>query len=123
MIDPLADELALVQERYPEAGLEEAGGGRRLFLPSVALPNGWNRRSTPVWVSIPQVYPNVRPDCFFAAPDLRLAAGGEPANSGVQALDGQVVRWFSWHPASWDPQHDGLLQYARFVERRFAEAR
>ena len=123
MIDPLQDELAPVRERYPDAQLQDGADGRRLYLPTVPLSAGWSRSSTPVWITIPQGYPNVRPDCFFATPDLRLSSGAEPSNSGAHALDGASVRWFSWHLTSWDARHDGLGQYVRFVERRLIEAR
>ena len=124
MIDPLLDELNLVRERYGDATLEaRSDGTRRLVLPAVPLAAGWDRAASPVWINVPAGYPNVRPDCFFAAGDLRLSGGGEPTNSAAQQLDGASVRWFSWHPASWDPGRDGLGQYVRFVERRLAEAR
>lgn len=124
MIDTLADQLADVQERYPESLLTAgSGGGQCLYVPGVALPPGWSLTTTPVWFIVPPGYPSVRPDCFFADVQLRLASGAEPMNSSIQPLDGLPLRWFSWHLSNWDSAHDGLVQYLRFVERRLSEAR
>jgi len=124
VIDTLADQLAVVQQRYPESLLTPGSdGGQRLHVPSVTLPTGWSLSTTPVWFIVPPGYPSVRPDCFFADVGLQLASGAEPINSSIQPLDGLPLRWFSWHLSNWNSAHDGLVQYLRFVERRLSEAR
>lgn len=124
MIEPIVDQIDGVRERYAAATLTPAAdGGARLHVPSVALAPGWSLPVTQVWVVVPPGYPTVRPDCFFASADLRLATGGEPSNSALQPLDGTPLRWFSWHLSNWDSAKDGLVQYMRFVERRLADVR
>lgn len=124
MIDAVEQQLLALREQYPSATLRvNPDGGHIVHVPDMALPPGWSLPSTDVWAVAPAGYPTVRPDCFFADPDLRLASGGEPASSGQQSLDGIARRWFSWHLSTWDPDHDGLLQYVRFCGRRLAEAR
>lgn len=102
-----------------------ADGTTLITLPSVRLPEGWSAPATTVRFVVPVGYPAAQPDCFWAAHNLRLANGSIPANSGVQAVP--VVQtnglWFSWHLAAWRPSHDNVTTYARFILRRFDDAR
>lgn len=124
MRDPLSAELAQLRDRLGGAALvRQPDGTQVLEVPDMPLPPGWSLPHTSVWVLLPIGYPQVQPDCFYAAADLALANGSAPASSGIQQLLGSPKRWFSWHLQSWDPLHDGLLQFIRFVERRLADPR
>lgn len=124
MIDVLDGQIAALRARYPDASITaQADGSQLVHVPSVPLPGGWSARSTAIWFLVPAGYPTVRPDCFYADADLRLASGGEPGSSSMQAVDNVARRWFSWHVTAWDEVHDGLAQYVRFVERRLADVR
>lgn len=119
----VAAELAEVQERYPQAALQEAEGQRALVVPDVPLRRGWSLAKTTIAILVPVGFPHVGPDCFFADPSLRLAAGAEPANSGMQPFLGRQHRWFSWHPVAWQPGSGSLARYLRFCEARLREVR
>jgi hypothetical protein len=124
MPDPVTEQLAEVRQRFEGASLVlQPDGTRVLEVPNVPLPPGWSVDRTPVWVLVPIGYPQVQPDCFYASADLALANGAAPASSGIQQLLGRPLRWFSWHVQAWDPLHDGLSQFVRFVERRLADPR
>lgn len=120
----LDDQLATLRARYPDVSVTlGADGGQRVHVPAVRLAAGWSLAVTDVWFVVPPGYPTVRPDCFYADADLKLAAGGEPASSAMQVPDGIPMRWFSWHLADWDGARDGLAQYVRFIERRLSQVR
>ena len=82
-------------------------------------------KTSPVWFVVPVGYPAAQPDCFWASAELRLSSGAAPSNSGEQIIPGlqQPALWFSWHLTTWRPAHDDLTTYARFIQRRFADAR
>lgn len=123
-MDPLAEQLAEVQRRYPGARLEGAAEGSRvLVVPGVCMSAGWNASSTTVRVLVPVGFPHVKPDCFYAESTLRLATGAEPASSNIQSIFGGQCRWFSWHISTWDPARGSLDQYLHVCESRLKEAR
>jgi hypothetical protein len=122
-MDPLAKQLAELQNRYPDARLEQADGQRMLVVPGVRTANGWSVAETTVRVIVPVGFPQVHPDCFYTEPQLRLATGAEPANTAFQVVFGGQYRWFSWHVVSWSAQSGSLDQYVRFCERRLQDPR
>lgn len=123
-MDVLAEQLAEVQRRYPDARIEAASGGSRLLIvPGVPVGAGWNARSTTVRVLVPVGFPHVKPDCFYADATLRLATGAEPQSSNLQSVFGGQYRWFSWHISTWDPTRGSLDQYLHVCEGRLKEAR
>lgn len=97
--------------------------GTTLVSARMRLPVGWNKEQVTVEFILSVPYPNAQPDCFFADPDLLLANGATPSNTGQQALEGQPRLWFSWHLTSWDPAHNDINTYLRFIESRFRDAR
>jgi hypothetical protein len=123
-MDVLATELASLQERYPQARVEEGEGQRVLSVPGVRLPQGWSRAEATIMVLVPVGFPHAGPDCFFTDAELQLASGAEPMNSAKQPLLGRERRWFSWHPSAWEPGERGALgRYLRFCEARLREIR
>ena len=119
------DELAELVAVCPGAEIIEGPDNSLAHIPSVTLPGGWSRRTTPIWFAIPVGYPAAQPDCFWADASLTLASGAQPANSGAQSLPmlGTTALWFSWHLASWQPSRDRLLTYLRFILTRLADVR
>lgn len=92
--------------------------GTAIIAAVVSLPSGWNLDQVAVEFVLPIAFPSAQPDCFYADTALKLASGGQPANSDFQLLDGERRLWFSWHLATWAPSSDTAETYLRFVERR-----
>lgn len=97
--------------------------GSVIVSAELSLPAGWNKTRTCVSFVLPVAYPSAQPDCFLADPDLRLADGTMPANSGIQELDGVSFLWFSWHLSTWSPVSDNTGTYLRFIDRRLRDVR
>ena len=111
---------------FPDATISEGSDGTMLVtLPDMPLPSGWSAKATRVRFVVPVGYPAAQPDCFWVDADLRLANGSLPSNSGAQSVPvaGTPALWFSWHLSAWRPSHDSLITYARFIARRFDDAR
>jgi hypothetical protein len=123
-MDPLSDQLEALRRRFSGAALEAMPDGARvLVVRGVGLGEGWSATETTLRVLVPVGFPQVNPDCFYSDGALTLASGAEPQNSQLQAVFGASYRWFSWHPASWDPATGELGTYVRFCERRLRECR
>lgn len=111
---------------YPGAKITDGADGTSLVaLPAVPLPPGWSATTTAVWFVLPVGYPAAQPDCFWTDPELRLVNGTVPGNAGAQVVPIVQVPalWFSWHLSAWRPSHDSVTTYARFISRRFDDAR
>ena len=120
------DEWEQIVESFPCATLRDGSDGTVLVtLPDVPLPPGWSTKATAVHFVVPVGYPAAQPDCFWVDADLRLANGTLPSNSGAQPVPvvNAAALWFSWHLSAWRPSKDRLITYARFIARRFDDAR
>ncbi|CDX44967.1 conserved hypothetical protein [Mesorhizobium sp. ORS 3359] len=112
--------------RYAGVTMEpQAGGTVVVSVPAVALPPGWNRTAVAVKFILPAGYPQAAPDCFWTEPALALEHGGAPQNTGQQAAPGIPPGWlwFSWHPATWQPNSDNMFTYLNVIRRRLGEVR
>jgi hypothetical protein len=121
-----AAEWATLAAQFDTAALTDSPDGSALVtIDNVQLPAGWSASATQVHFLVPVGYPAAQPDCFWAAADLRLSSGAIPLNSGIQTipLAQHPGLWFSWHLASWRPSLDTLSTYARFILKRFSDAR
>src|SRR6266511_380163 len=69
-------------------------------LPVIALPSGWNLAATDVVFVAPVGYPVAKPDTFSADERLRLAGGGMPLNTSLNANYGgpHQILLFTFHP-------------------------
>lgn len=114
--------LARLRALHPAAEVLPGAEGTTIAVPGVGLPAGWNASTTTVRWVVQVAYPASQPDCFYADSALRLANGAMPSSSGIQSLNGQQLLWFSWHLIHWDPRHDDLVAYLRFIESRFTRA-
>jgi hypothetical protein len=118
-------EWTTLTNRFPNTTLVDGVDGTALVaIENVDLPQGWSLSETSVRFLVPIGYPASQPDCFWAAPELRLASGAIPRNAGQQVVpgDGQPGLWFSWHITRWRPSFDTLTTYVQFVIERFADA-
>jgi hypothetical protein len=126
ILGPDDGHLAHVREQFPAADLKNLEDGSRLIqIPGMPLADGWNRRTVDVAFVASPAYPVAAPDSFFTEPDLRLADGSIPANTGFQSLPGANVPWlwFSYHSVGWAPQRGTYLAYARVIQARLATLR
>lgn len=115
-----------LHERYENATLTRRPDGTALVtVPAFRVPTGWNAESVAVYFIAPVGYPAARPDCFWTAPDLRLASGMMPTNAQMNANHGgpEQLLWFSYHPTAWNPLKDDLVTYLQIIGTRLREAR
>lgn len=74
----------------------------------------------------PAGYPFAKPDCFWAAGELRLENGNLPQSANVNTIPetAEAGLWFSWHLTHpWDPNRDDLLTWLASIAERFRSAR
>lgn len=100
-------------------------GSTLVAVPNVRIPPGWSLTEGTVAFAIPAGFPTARPDCFWTDSGLLLANGGQPANSNPQVPPGgtTMMRWFSWHLQTWDPNRDTVYTYLDFCVARFRDCR
>lgn len=121
---PVEIQFVDFQRKYPGAALQKLPDGAALItVPGVQLSGGWNKPAVTIYFVAPVGYPMARPDCFWVESDLRLQNGGTPKNTGSQPVPGvsAPTLWFSWHPASWNPNSDDLRTYMRLIENRLSQ--
>ena len=116
-------QLAELQREFPSATAETRPDGSSLItIHGVALPRGWSQATTSVHFLAPLGFPMAQPDCFWADENLRLAAGGLPKNSGVQAPPFSVGQklWFSWHVSQWNGSRSTLRSFVGVILNRLS---
>jgi hypothetical protein len=114
-------QLERLKREFPEASFESRPDGSLIVVvPDVPLPPGWNKQLATVVFHAPVGYPAAQPDSFWADPDLRLASGAQPKNTGFQPTPsgGEPKLWFSWHIETWNPNRDSLLSYLKAIQNR-----
>ncbi|MES2523233.1 MAG: E2/UBC family protein [Gemmatimonadota bacterium] len=120
LIEAQLDALATV---FPGASAAARPDGTVLVtIPTIPLSAAWSVRTTAVQFLVPVAYPMAQPDCFWAAPDLRLVPGTMPMNTNLTPIPGESAPqlWFSWHVARWNPVTDTLLTFARVIQARLS---
>lgn len=119
---PAEEQIQQLVDQFPGTSwLKNPDGSYVVTIPDVKLPTGWNAKETTVRFVLPVGYPISRPDCFWTNPELRLASGSIPQNTGNNQLPGSptALLWFSWHVTKWSPNHDTVLTYFRVIMNRF----
>lgn len=114
------------RQRYSNASLTPVGNGTLLVkLTGFVLPTGWKPRTTNVYFLIPVGYPVARPDTFWTEADVFLESGAPAMNTGNNQQPGvpSGLKWFSWHPGSWNANRDNLLTWVEMIRRRFEDRR
>lgn len=123
---PFERQLAVLKELHPAAASERLPDGSfAVVVPDLPLPEGWTAKTATVRFIAPVGYPQSRPDCFWTDPQLRLAAGQVPQNTGSNAMPHgpAPLLWFSWHVQTWSPNADTLTTFLNVIRKRFAELR
>jgi hypothetical protein len=69
-------------------------------------------------ILLPNGYPDVRPDMFFAMPWLKLANGNRYPKAADQPFDFVGQRWQRWsrHCEQWRPGIDGIWTMLRRID-------
>ncbi|TAL07004.1 MAG: hypothetical protein EPO07_00960 [Verrucomicrobia bacterium] len=123
---PLEEQFEVLRSYVPNATREQLADGTFLItVPAVKLPHGWSKQNVDVKFVVPAGYPFAKLDCFWTDPDLRLATGGNPTNTGSNAIPHVALPhlWFSWHVGTWNPNCDSLLTYFYVIKRRLSDPR
>lgn len=114
------------RQRYSNVSLTPVGNGTLLVrIEGFVLPSGWKPETTNIYFLIPAGYPVARPDTFWTDGNVSLQSGAPVMNTGNNQQPGipPGLKWFSWHPSSWNPNRDNLLTWVEMIRRRFEERR
>jgi len=123
---PLEEQFEILRSSESNASCQKLPDGTYLIIvPGIGLPDGWSKKAVDVKFIVPVGYPFAKLDCFWTDPDLRLATGAVPMNTGFNPLPHVATPhlWFSWHVGSWNPNVDNLLTYLHIIERRLQNPR
>lgn len=128
MTERRKEELRLVEAKYGD--LEVDPNFEWFIIKRWALGPGWNLTETVVLVLFPPGYPVTPADNFYTSNDLRLATGGEPSSTSLNANQaGRTWRQFSWHveASDWKPTAEvldghNMLTFLEGVSKRLSEA-
>ena len=100
---------------FEEVSLAEKG----IILRGYPIPKGrFNEEKADILVVLPNGYPDVRPDMFYALPWLRLANGNQYPKAADQPYDFNGQRWQRWsrHQDQWRPGTDGIWTMLRRID-------
>jgi Prokaryotic E2 family E len=95
------------------------GAKKGVILTGIMLPDGkYQVAQADILILLPQSYPDVAPDMFYAAPHLKLVADQrEPRCTQVrETFDGQNWQRWSRHNNQWRPGTDGIWTMVKRVE-------
>ncbi len=98
---------------------EVAGPEKAIILKSYPVPAGrFNADRADILIVLPNGYPDVRPDMFFALPWLKLVSSGKFPDAADQPYDFNGQRWQRWsrHNDQWRPGIDGIWTMLRRVD-------
>ena len=121
---PVEEQFEILRAYENGAVLQKLPDGSHLItIRGVKLPSGWSKQVIEAKFLAPVGYPFSKPDCFWTDPDLRLANGNPPKNTGSNPIPqvGSGNLWFSWHVSSWNPNSDSLLTYWNVIKRRLRD--
>lgn len=99
---------------------EEVDGAQKaVILRSYPLPAGrFDVATADILIVLPNGYPDVRPDMFFAMPWLKLAKGNHYPRAADQPFDFNGQRWQRWsrHNNQWRAGIDGIWTMLRRID-------
>lgn len=99
---------------------EEVDGAQKaIILRNYPIPTGrFNFDKADILVVLPNGYPDVRPDMFFALPWLKLVNGDRYPKAADQpyAFNGQQWQQWSRHNDQWRPGVDGIWTMLRRID-------
>ncbi|MBX3491821.1 MAG: hypothetical protein KF899_02605 [Parvibaculum sp.] len=99
---------------------EEVDGPQKaIILRAYPVPSGrFNVEKADFLIVLPNGYPDVRPDMFYALPWLKLVKGDRYPNCADQPFDFSGQRWQRWsrHQDQWRPGIDGIWTMLRRLD-------
>ena len=89
-----------------------------------SIPNNiWDRDRVDLLVIAHPTYPNAKMDMFWVDPPISLKSGTQAQAVSQDNQCGKTWQRFSWHLASWNPNHDNLITYLHDVNERLNKAK
>jgi hypothetical protein len=99
---------------------EEIDSGQKaVIIRDYSVPTGrFDHQRADFLIVLPNGYPDVRPDMFFAIPWLKLVNGNRYPNAADQPYDFNGQRWQQWsrHQDQWRPGVDGIWTMLRRLD-------
>jgi hypothetical protein len=98
---------------------EVAGPPKAVIFRGYPVPAGrFDHGKADFLIMLPDQYPDVRPDMFFAMPWLKLAKANRYPVKADQPFDFGGQRWQRWsrHNDQWRPGVDGIWTMLRRIE-------
>ena len=98
---------------------EVAGPPKGIILQAYSMPVGrFDQGKADILIVVPERYPDVRPDMFFALPWLKLVNGNRYPRAADQpfAFDGKSWQQWSRHSDQWRPGIDGIWTMLRRID-------
>jgi hypothetical protein len=114
---PSRDRQYLIERKI--AFEEIAGPPKAVILRAYNVPAGrFDHTKTDFLIVLPENYPLVRPDMFFALPWLKLVNGNKfpKAADRPYAFQGQSWQQWSRHSEQWRPGLDGIWTMLRRID-------
>ena len=105
---------------------EEVDGPQKaIVLRAYPVPAGrFNVNQADFLIVLPNGYPDVRPDMFFAIPWLKLVQGDRFPKAADQPYEFNGQRWQQWsrHQEQWRPGVDGIWTMLRRLDEALEKA-
>lgn len=124
-----AEELQLLQDRYPSVESKQAGE-LWILVPQFVVTQGWQEKAYDICFPIGPGYPERKPYAFYAKPYPRWNDGRSPTNyeeggSPQPPFDGPWGK-FSWDNPEWHAHPeihtgDNMITWVESFRNRFRE--
>jgi Prokaryotic E2 family E len=103
-----------------EIAFEEVDGPQKaIILRAYPVPSGrFNHDKADILIVLPNGYPDVRPDMFYAIPWLKLATLNRYPRAADQPYQFAGQSWQQWsrHNNQWRPGVDGIWTMLRRID-------
>lgn len=113
------DDLTWLKERGIAYELTIDGNMMNLVLTDYDLPAGFDASRVDLLLRLATDFPDVKPDMFWVAPQIRLASGASaPASDYMEPYLGRTWQRFSRHLADnqWRPGVDDLRTWLAMID-------
>ena len=108
-------------ERDGTARIVKQPDGWTFVIFDYPVPCGFRPERTQLLVKLPPLFPDAAPDMFWVKPALTTPGGGQPRNTCMEQVLGEMWQRFSWHlqPGAWKPGVSDLRDFMRCIRSRF----